>query len=43
LWVGEIISDDEIPYGDGIRLGGGWVDLISSTKQISSVDTRISS
>ena len=28
--VGEIISDDEIPYGDEIRLDGGWVDLISS-------------
>ena len=26
----EIISDDEIPYGDEIRLDGGWVDLISS-------------
>ena len=28
--MGEIISDDEIPYGDEIRLDGGWVDLISS-------------
>ena len=28
--VGEIIFDDEIPYGDEIRLDGGWVDLISS-------------
>ena len=28
--VGEIISDDEIPYGDEIRLDGGRVDLISS-------------
>jgi len=27
--VGEIIFDDEIPYGDEIRLDGGWVDLIS--------------
>ncbi len=35
--VGEIISDDEIPCGDEIRLDGGWVDLISSAKQISSV------
>ena len=26
----------EIPYGDEIRHGGGWVDLISSAKQISS-------
>ena len=26
----EISSDDEIPYGDEIRLDGGWVDLISS-------------
>ena len=34
--MGEIISDDEIPYGDEIRLDGGWVDLISSAKQISS-------
>ena len=34
--VGEIIFDDEIPYGDEIRLDGGWVDLISSAKQISS-------
>ena len=29
-WVGEIIFDDEIPFGDEIRLGGGGVDLISS-------------
>ena len=28
--MGEIISDDEIPFGDEIRLDGGWVDLISS-------------
>jgi len=28
--VGEIIFDDEIPYGDEIRLDAGWVDLISS-------------
>ena len=28
--VGEIIFDDEIPFGDEIRLDGGWVDLISS-------------
>lgn len=28
--------DDEIPYGDEIRLDGGRVDLISSAKQISS-------
>ena len=41
--VGEIIFDDEIPYGDEIRLDGGWVDLISSAKQISSEFTRISS
>jgi hypothetical protein len=34
--VGEIIFDDEIPFGDEIRLDGGWVDLISSAKQISS-------
>jgi len=34
--VGEIIFDDEIPSGDEIRLDGGWVDLISSAKQISS-------
>ena len=34
--VGEIIFDDEIPFGDEIRLDGGWVDLISSVKQISS-------
>ena len=33
--VGEIIFDDEIPFGDEIRLNGGWVDLISSAKQIS--------
>ena len=33
--VGEIIFDDEI------RLDGGWVDLISSAKQISSEFTRI--
>jgi hypothetical protein len=30
LRVGEIISDDEIPCGDEIRLDAGWVDLISS-------------
>ena len=41
--VGEIIFDDEIPYGDEIRLDGGWVDLISSAKQISSEFARISS
>jgi len=41
--VGEIIFDDEISYGDEIRLDGGWVDLISSAKQISSEFTRISS
>ena len=34
--VGEIIFDGEIPHGDEIRLDGGWVDLISSVKQISS-------
>ena len=34
--VGEIIFDGEIPCGDEIRLDGGWVDLISSAKQISS-------
>ena len=34
--VGEIIFDDEIPCGDKIRPDGGWVDLILSTKQISS-------
>ena len=34
--VGEIIFDSEIPCGDEIRLDGGWVDLISSAKQISS-------
>ena len=34
--MGEIIFDDEIPFGDEIRLDGGWVDLISSAKQISS-------
>jgi len=34
--VGEIIFDDDIPCGDEIRLDGGWVDLISSAKQISS-------
>ena len=34
--VGEIIFDDEIPFGDEIRLDGGRVDLISSAKQISS-------
>ena len=28
--VGEIIFDDEIPYGDEIRLDGGRVDFISS-------------
>ena len=36
LRVGEIIFDSEIPCGDEIRLDGGWVDLISSAKQISS-------
>ena len=41
--MGEIIIDDEIPYGDEIRLDGGWVDLISSAKQISSELVRISS
>jgi len=35
--VGEIIFDDEIPFGDEIRLDAGWVDLISSAKQISSL------
>ena len=34
--MGEIIFDGEIPCGDEIRLDGGWVDLISSAKQISS-------
>ena len=34
--VGEIIFDDEIPFGGEIRLDGGWVDLISSTQWISS-------
>ena len=41
--VGEIIFDDEIPFGDEIRLDGGWVGLISSAKQISSELARISS
>ena len=36
LRVGEIVFDDEIPCGDEIRLVGGWVDFISSAKQISS-------
>ncbi len=40
--MGEIIFDDEIPYGDEIRLDGGWVDLISSAEQISSELARIS-
>ena len=31
--VGEIILDDEIPFGDEIRLDAGWVDLISSKQQ----------
>ena len=35
--VGEIIFDDEIPFGDEIRLDAGWVDLISSAQQISSL------
>ena len=30
--MGEIIFDDEIPYGDEIRLDAGWVDLISSER-----------
>jgi len=34
--VGKIIFDDEISCGDEIHLDGGWVDLISSAKQISS-------
>jgi len=29
-WVGEIIFDGVIPFGDEIRLDAGWVDLISS-------------
>ena len=33
--MGEIIFDGEISCGDEIRLDGGWVDLISSAKQIS--------
>jgi len=32
--VGEIVVNDEIPYGDEIRLDGGWVDLISSEAQL---------
>ena len=39
--VGEIIFDDEIPFGDEIRLDGGWVDFISSAKQISLKSERI--
>jgi hypothetical protein len=31
--VGEIIFDEEIPFGDEIRLDTGWVDLISSLRQ----------
>jgi hypothetical protein len=38
LRAGESIFDDEISCGDEIRLGGGRVDLISSAKQISSVE-----
>jgi len=38
LRVGEIIFDDEISCGDEIRLDGRRVDLISSAKQISSVE-----
>ena len=34
--MGKIIFDDEISCGDEIHLDGGWVDLISSAKQISS-------
>jgi len=34
--MGEIIFDEEIPCVDEIRLNAGWVDLISSAKQISS-------
>ena len=30
--MGEIIFDDEIPFGDEIRLDAGWVDLISSER-----------
>ncbi len=30
IWVGEIVFDEEIPFGDEIRHDGGWVDLISS-------------
>ena len=33
LWVDEIICDDEIPFGDEIRLDAGWVDFISSEAQ----------
>ena len=32
LRVSEIIFDDEIPFGDEIRLDGGWVDLVSSRR-----------
>ncbi|MDD6023577.1 MAG: hypothetical protein PUC06_04950 [Oscillospiraceae bacterium] len=39
----EISVADEISRGDEIRLDGGWVDLISSAKQISSENPRISS
>ena len=38
LRVGEIILDDEISCGDEIRLDAGWMDFISSAKQISSVE-----
>ena len=31
-----MLFDDKIPFGDEIRLNAGWVDLISSAKQISS-------
>ena len=31
-----MVFDDEIPFWDKIRLDAGWVDLISSAKQISS-------
>ena len=34
--MGEISFADEISCGDEIRLDGGWVDFISSAKQISS-------
>ena len=43
LRVGEIIFDDEIPFGDEIRLDGGWVDFISSAQADFIRGARISS